>query len=270
MSTQTTPSPLRKYGWKPSLPDHRDRWYDRHLAPGLKWGLKAIFPASHMLVPPPVYDQLSLGSCVENGVCGAAAYLTQCEGEMALLSRLQLYYGARGGIREDTGSTIRDAIKVFAAQGCGLESLWPYSDDPAVWQKMPPTSVYKEGLHRAAPDTGVQPVAGPSRRFQYGQIRYESMRHALNCGFPVVFGATVYGSFEATGLDGKVAMPGSTEEPLGGHCMTVYGYDDARSAFRVQNSWGPGWADGGRCWIPYGWWEDGYVFEQWVMMYVEK
>ena len=96
------------------------------------------------------------------------------------------------------------------------------------------------------------------------------MRHALNCGFPIVFGATLYPSFETTGPDGKVPMPKPSEDPLGGHCMTVYGYDDTKAAFWVQNSWGASWGDGGRCWIPYDMWEQGYIMEQWVMLYVTK
>ncbi len=33
--------------------------------------------------------------------------------------------------------------------------------------------------------------------------------------------------------------------------MVVVGYDDARKAFRLMNSWGREWADGGFCWMDY-------------------
>jgi Papain family cysteine protease len=35
------------------------------------------------------------------------------------------------------------------------------------------------------------------------------------------------------------------------HAMTVVGYDDTRGAFRILNSWGTDWRDGGYAWVPY-------------------
>lgn len=37
----------------------------------------------------------------------------------------------------------------------------------------------------------------------------------------------------------------------GFHAMTLVGYDDRRKAYRVINSWGTKWGDGGYCWITY-------------------
>ena len=38
-----------------------------------------------------------------------------------------------------------------------------------------------------------------------------------------------------------------------GHAVVVVGFDDDRfgGAFRVLNSWGPGWGDQGFFWLPY-------------------
>lgn len=41
----------------------------------------------------------------------------------------------------------------------------------------------------------------------------------------------------------------------GGHEMVAIGYDDARQAFRTQNSWGLKWADGGYGWFGYDFWK---------------
>jgi Papain family cysteine protease/Domain of unknown function (DUF4384) len=35
------------------------------------------------------------------------------------------------------------------------------------------------------------------------------------------------------------------------HAMTLIGYDDQRQAFRLINSWGPGWGDHGYAWVGY-------------------
>jgi C1A family cysteine protease len=39
--------------------------------------------------------------------------------------------------------------------------------------------------------------------------------------------------------------------PQGCHPMVVIGYDDSKSAFKVQNSWSKNWADKGCVWIDY-------------------
>jgi C1A family cysteine protease len=43
------------------------------------------------------------------------------------------------------------------------------------------------------------------------------------------------------------------EQVLGGHEVLVIGYDDNESqgAFKVRNSWGKDWANGGNFWLPY-------------------
>lgn len=35
------------------------------------------------------------------------------------------------------------------------------------------------------------------------------------------------------------------------HIVIIVGYDDARNAYKIMNSWGTGWADGGYSWIDY-------------------
>ena len=35
------------------------------------------------------------------------------------------------------------------------------------------------------------------------------------------------------------------------HAVVICGYDDAKHAFKVMNSWGTGWGDAGYSWIDY-------------------
>ena len=46
-------------------------------------------------------------------------------------------------------------------------------------------------------------------------------------------------------------LPALSNGGSSGHVMTVVGYDDSQQMFRVKNSWGAGWADGGYAWISY-------------------
>ena len=36
-----------------------------------------------------------------------------------------------------------------------------------------------------------------------------------------------------------------------GHAVTIVGYDDAKNAYKIMNSWGTGWGDGGFTYIDY-------------------
>jgi len=38
----------------------------------------------------------------------------------------------------------------------------------------------------------------------------------------------------------------------GGHAVMIVGWDDQKGAWRIKNSWGTGWGEGGFAWIAYG------------------
>lgn len=51
----------------------------------------------------------------------------------------------------------------------------------------------------------------------------------------------------------------------GGHATCLIGYDDARKAFLLRNSWGVQWGDGGYTWFPYSD-INGYLIEAWTVI----
>ncbi len=69
---------------------------------------------------------------------------------------------------------------------------------------------------------------------------------------PLVFGAIVtesFGRWRESGVMRNSSILDGTI--LGGHAMTIVGYDDALNAFRIVNSWGKAWGDGGYAWVDY-------------------
>ena len=78
---------MKKYTWKPDLPDHRDFIYkaaDVTLPPKVDLSVNC----------PPVYDQGELGSCTGNAIAGAIEY-EQIKKKVAnyfIPSRLFIYY----------------------------------------------------------------------------------------------------------------------------------------------------------------------------------
>ena len=84
--------------------------------------------------------------------------------------------------------------------------------------------------------------------------KIEATKKALAEGNPVVIGFILPESFYRTGaLWEPKSTDGGPSGKHGRHAMCVVGYDDYKhgGAFRVLNSWGAKWADGGYVWIKY-------------------
>lgn len=236
------------YGWTPQAKDQRDLTFK----PSRKT-LKAKRPTNIDMTAkcPPVYDQGPLGSCTGNGIAGVHEYDQIKQGKVPFTpSRLAIYYDERkkeGTIKSDAGANIRDGIKVIAALGVADEKLWPYK--VSKFAVSPGLPYYTEALkHRALI---YRAVGGDATS---GLSQLEQILCCLAEGFTVVFGFTVYESFEsaAVAATGVMPLPKRGEQVLGGHCVVMVGYDDTKGVFICRNSWGAGWGKGGYFTMPYG------------------
>jgi C1A family cysteine protease len=242
------PRKVQRYGWKPDLP-------------GLK---KAV----RLLAPPPgglpahsdlrkrlefsLFDQLDLGSCTGNALSAAMKYRLALRAGSAdkviTPSRLMVYYDERymeGSIYQDAGAMIADGVTSLQRWGACDERLWPY--DPRQFTHRPPLTAYKDAAgHRLVSSHTVLP--------SHDQVVAHLCRADADGGpMPVVFGFTVYESFEsqAVASSGQVPMPSPGEKAVGGHAVTVWGHDDAAREYLVRNSWGDRWGLGGYFRFPY-------------------
>ena len=192
---------------------------------------------------PPVYDQGDLGSCTANAI-GAAIEFDQIKQGMQpwVPSRLFIYYNERvveGTVNEDAGAEIRDGIKVVNSQGVCPELNWPYN--PSQFTTKPILECYD--------------IAKQHPAVLYHSVNQDlhSLQQVLASGFPVVFGFTVYESFESdvVAKTGIMGMPKRHEQTLGGHAVLCVGYDNAKKQMIVRNSWGPTWGDQGYFHMPF-------------------
>ncbi len=91
----------------------------------------------------------------------------------------------------------------------------------------------------------------------------ELVKAQLARGVPVVFDMRPTPQFMQFKGDGVLDIPGVMNGI--GHSMIAVGYDDARNAFRIQNSWGRGFGEGGYAWLSYEFWtrnvQVGYVID---------
>lgn len=240
----TTLRKIRSYGWRPQLPDVRDKMFVRALR-------GTILPPSVDLRPqcPPIYDQGQLGSCTANGIAAAIQFDQMKQNAVSVFapSRLFIYYNERvieGTVDQDAGAMIRDGIKSVASQGAPPESSWPY--DITKFTVQPPPEAYVE-----AKGDLVSSYLAVNQDIQ-------DMRDCLAQSYPIVLGFSVYDGFESPDVAqmGVANLPGPNETVIGGHCVVCVGYDDASGRFIGRNSWGTEWGQAGYFTIPYAYWTD--------------
>jgi C1A family cysteine protease len=228
-------SHVRGYGWRPQLPDSRDLVY----APRL-----TNLPPEHDLRPqmPPVYDQGQLGSCTGNAIAGAMEYERDRQGLPDFVpSRLFVYYNERaleGTVSSDSGAVIRDGIKVVNTEGVCPETLWPYN----------------VGMFAVKPPHRCYVAATKDKAVRYEAIQtLGDLKDAIASNLSVVFGFTVYESFEsqAVARTGVMPLPKKGEAVVGGHAVLAVGYSDVKRHVIVRNSWGASWGDHGYFYMPY-------------------
>ena len=232
-----------RYGWRPDKPDRRDRYRLRRAGVALPpyVDLTAQMPA--------VYDQGSLGSCTGNAIAAAVEYTRRKQSLADFVpSRLFIYYNERdieGTVSSDAGAEIRDGIKSVVSLGACAETEWPY--DVSQFATKPSDQCYADAKKDLV------------TRYARVDQTLDGLRQCLADGFPVVFGFTVYESFEsdAVAQSGVVPMPTAGEDMLGGHATLMVGYDDAHQQFIVRNSWGLSWGRGGYFLMPYAYPTDG-------------
>ena len=229
---------IRRYGWKPSLPDLRDHIADASV-------LKVLDEVDPRADLPDVFDQGQLGSCTANAVAAAVEYDAKLNGsDPGFLSRLWIYYYERklegAPADKDTGAFGRDGLKVSKTLGVPLERDWPY--DIAKFSDEPPASLGDEARqHRIS-------------NYRSVPRNLDSMRAILSNRQTIAFGFTVYESFESQEVaqTGTVPMPTRGERTLGGHEVLLVGYLKSEPNYGlVRNSWGTGWGLKGYFLMPW-------------------
>lgn len=216
-----------------------------------------------------VESQGDTNSCVANAVAGAYEYLLKRHlGDKAYdVSRLFVYYNSRDldedyedGI-EDLGAEIELAIEGLKEYGVCPEDVWPFEEDNV--NEEPNDESYEIAAHFLVEDTQLVPTD------------LNSWREALAEGHPIIFGLSLYDSFDRHRKKGLVPQPTKKErsrEDHSGHAMLCVGYSDTDQVFIVRNSWGADWGDEGYCYIPYNYvlnpdYNDG---DSWIIRQLEN
>ncbi|MCX7143184.1 MAG: C1 family peptidase, partial [Proteobacteria bacterium] len=136
----------------------------------------------------------------------------------------------------DTGSPISDALELLKTAGAPTLSAYPYMENDC----SRPANPEQE---RSGAEFRISGWSGIDSK------KLDDAKGQLARGNPVVFGMEVSDSFE--NLSGPEVYDDVVSPRTGGHAMVLVGYSERRQAFKVMNSWGTGWGEGGFGWISY-------------------
>lgn len=232
------------YSWIRDLPDKRDLKFTTK-----KYGSVVKLPPSVDLRSKcsKIEDQADLGSCTAQASVACLEYLEKIHNRrFSDLSRLFVYYNTRiieNTVKIDSGASLRDTMKSLSKYGVCAESDWPYIISR--FSQRPKDKCYTDGKTHVITS--------------YKSLKtLTDMKSCLAQGYPFVFGASIYESFESESTEktGIVKMPGKREGLLGGHALCCVGYQDSKQWFIVRNSWGSEWGDRGYCYMPYSYLEN--------------
>ena len=149
------------------------------------------------------------------------------------------------------GSNFKEAYDILQKAGAKKMFVAPFLTCNTQWSKEKIKSVLPYTMPYSIDSWGYYPV--DSEFLSKAKI-------ALYANFPLVFGVGVTKSLYSKNSNNNVGMssdglwrPSDSEDRLGGHAMTIVGYNDNKfgGAFRVVNSWGKNYGDNGYLWITY-------------------
>lgn len=137
---------------------------------------------------------------------------------------------------QDNGSKFTDAFNLLQTKGVASLSKDPYDD--------------KDYLSKPSEDANTE-----AKNFKIAWSKkvdpkdVEGLKSYLSKGYPIIIAI----SFDQSFFDknGPAVVNTMEVNATMGHAMLVVGFDDGKKAFKIMNSWGSDWREGGFCWFTY-------------------
>jgi C1A family cysteine protease len=205
---------------------------------------------------PPITDQGQQGSCTGHSAV-APYYIAQVNAGRNPIVRPSpafLYYNERlinGQTNQDAGASISDIYRAGNKYGICDESMMRYD----------------ESDFTTPPSQAAYDAATAHRAHIYAPVP-QLLENLIGCihhgGFPVSIGVVVYPSFMAA-KGGNIPMPKSSESDIGGHALSLVGYNNTgqpqnvpelptpipAKSFVFRNSWSILWGQKGYGFFPF-------------------
>ncbi|HEY1349272.1 MAG TPA: C1 family peptidase [Ktedonobacteraceae bacterium] len=205
-----------------------------------------------------VRDQGDCGSCVAFATVASIEAMARIEDRnpnlMIDLSEAQLFYciAANEGCTCDSGWSIAAACEAVQKIGLICEESYPYVAGNQS-QPCPP------GALNWQQQPNVQIVSWHSIQSISEMKMWVAAHGPLTVGFSVYEDFISYASGIYHHVHGNL---------LGGHAVSIVGYDDTQRCWICKNSWGSGWGEQGFFRIAYG--QCGIDAEAWAIQHVRQ
>jgi Papain family cysteine protease/Bacterial Ig domain len=197
------------------------------------------------LTMPPVGNQGSEGSCVGFAVGYAARSAEQYyrtgassySNSVNIFSPEYLYNQIKFSADCNSGTAMQTALDFIKLNGIPTFQTMPYSSSNGC-SLLPTTTQTNEALNYK--------ISTYSKLYCTDKVAIKAM---VAQNHPVIVGVVADNSF----ISAKAGFIWKTFSGSGSlpHCIVICGYDDAKNAYLIMNSWGTGWGDAGYTWIDY-------------------
>ncbi|NWJ98049.1 MAG: hypothetical protein HXX20_20015 [Chloroflexi bacterium] len=143
--------------------------------------------------------------------------------------------------RKNQGMFASEAISLMLSQGADTLASFPYNSSNYTTQPNA-TQLANAANYKAA----------TSIPLWYNNDSIDVLRQYLANGDLFVLDIPVYAQFwNAWSVNSDYIVTSNAGTLIGYHEIVVVGYDDAKAAFRIANSWGTSWGNGGFIWLSY-------------------
>ncbi len=245
----------------PDLVDLRDRVYMPHVREAPEAALNSLGRRGVKL---PILDQRDTSACTGFALANVVNFLLQMAGRAreTPVSPFMIYSMARRYDEfpgeDDSGSSLRGAMKGWYRHGVCADELWPTTDPKKVppARKDPTVDWWQNGARR------------PLGAYYRVDTRSVTDMHVALAEVGVLYASAVCHSGWNLGLNvrpqPKTPWPIPYQKALpddGGHAFVLVGY--TREGFIVLNSWGTAWGAGGLGILTYRDWLE-HAMDCWV------
>ena len=196
------------------------------------------FPKEFELDMPKVKNQLMVGSCVAHALSTIVEYFNKKEtGQYEEMSTGYIYGNRRLTTHKGRGMYTRDAIHTVVT----------YGDVPHTY--FPANVEVPYAIDKFENEVGqIEPVGYHFKFAEYFKLKDDlAVKASIIENGPVAFSMYWFDDIKVVG--GVMQTKCVKTKETGAHCMVIYGWNEI--GWKVRNSWGNLWGDGGNVIIPY-------------------